>query len=254
MTAPFTADYAKARVVPSPNHGERAGGLAPDMIILHYTGMPTAEGALDWLCREESQVSCHYLVYEDGRVDQLVPERRRAWHAGKSIWQGEGDINSRSIGIEIANPGHPSLPDFPKAQIDSVVELCRDCGERWSIAPEKVLAHSDVAPIRKVDPGENFPWKTLFDGGVGHWVAPAPIGGGRFFQRGDQGQPVEAIQSMLGLYGYGIELTGNFCEKTEGAVAAFQRHFRQAQVDGIADISTLDTLHRLLSALPKFTA
>ncbi|KQV38462.1 MULTISPECIES: N-acetylmuramoyl-L-alanine amidase [unclassified Rhizobium] len=250
----FSADYAKARVVPSPNHGERAGGLMPDMIILHYTGMPTAEGALDWLCREESQVSCHYLVYEDGRVDQLVPESRRAWHAGKSIWQGEGDINSRSIGIEIANAGHPSLPDFPKKQIDSVVELCRDCGERWSIAPEKVLAHSDVAPIRKVDPGENFPWKALFEGGVGHWVAPTPIGGGRFFQKGDQGQPVEAIQSMLGLYGYGIEVTGNFCEKTEGAVAAFQRHFRQVQVDGIADISTLDTLHRLLSSLPKFAA
>lgn len=254
MTEAFTADYAGARVVPSPNHGERAGGVAPDIILLHYTGMPTAEGARDWLCREESQVSCHYLVYEDGRVDQLVPESRRAWHAGKSIWQGETDINSRSIGIEIANQGHPALPDFPAKQIEAVVELCRDCGDRWSIAPERVLAHSDVAPIRKVDPGEKFPWNVLFEGGVGHWVPPAPIGGGRFFQKGDQGQPVEAIQSMLGLYGYGIEVTGVFCEKTEGAVAAFQRHFRPAQVDGIADISTLDTLHRLLSTLPKFSA
>ncbi len=254
MTASFIADYAGARVVPSPNHGERVGGVAPDIILLHYTGMPTAQGALDWLCREESQVSCHYLVYEDGRIDQLVPESRRAWHAGKSLWQGESDINSRSIGIEIANPGHPALPDFPARQIESVVELCRDCGRRWSIAPERVLAHSDVAPIRKVDPGENFPWNVLFEGGVGHWVPPAPIGGGRFFQKGDEGQPVEAIQSMLGLYGYGIEVTGVFCEKTEGAVAAFQRHFRPVRVDGIADISTLDTLHRLLSALPKFSA
>ncbi|MDQ0320953.1 N-acetylmuramoyl-L-alanine amidase [Pararhizobium capsulatum DSM 1112] len=254
MTAPFIADYAKAHVAPSPNHGERVGIDAPDMIVLHYTGMPTAEGALDWLCREESQVSSHYFVHEDGRVDQLVAESRRAWHAGKSFWQGESDINSRSIGIEIANPGHPTLPDFPEKQIQAVVELCLNCGERWSITRERVLAHSDIAPIRKVDPGENFPWNALFAGGVGHWVPPAPVSGGRFFQRGDEGQPVEAVQTMLGLYGYGIEVTGVFCDKTEGAVAAFQRHFRQAQVDGIADISTLDTLHRLLSTLPKFSA
>ncbi len=249
----FACDYPAARVVPSPNHGERAGGLKPDMIILHYTGMATAAAALDWLCRDESQVSSHYFVHEDGRVDQLVAEDRRAWHAGKSNWKGESDINSRSIGIEIANAGHPGgLPDFPSIQIDAVVELCRNCGERWSIAPERVLAHSDIAPIRKVDPGEKFPWERLHSGGVGHWVPPAPIGGGRFFQRGDQGQPVEAVQTMLSLYGYGIEVTGVFCEKTEGAVAAFQRHFRPSQVDGIADVSTLDTLHRLLSGLPHF--
>lgn len=250
----FACDYPTARFVPSPNHGERAGGLKPDMIILHYTGMETAAAALDWLCRDESQVSSHYFVHEDGRVDQLVAEDRRAWHAGKSSWKGETDINSRSIGIEIANAGHPGgLPDFPSIQIDAVVELCRNCGERWSITPERVLAHSDIAPIRKVDPGEKFPWERLHTGGVGHWVPPAPIGGGRFFQRGDQGQPVEAVQTMLSLYGYGIEVTGVFCEKTEGAVAAFQRHFRPVQVDGIADISTLDTLHRLLSTLPDFS-
>ncbi|MCV9999825.1 N-acetylmuramoyl-L-alanine amidase [Pararhizobium sp. YC-54] len=249
----FACDYPAARFVPSPNHGERAGGLKPDMIILHYTGMETAAAALDWLCRDESQVSSHYFVHEDGRVDQLVAEDQRAWHAGKSVWKGETDINSRSIGIEIANAGHPGgLPDFPLVQIDAVVELCRNCGERWSIAPERVLAHSDIAPIRKVDPGEKFPWERLYTGGVGHWVPPAPIGGGRFFQRGDRGQPVEAVQTMLSLYGYGIEVTGVFCEKTEGVVAAFQRHFRPSQVDGIADISTLDTLHRLLSGLPDF--
>lgn len=250
----FACDYPAARFVPSPNHGERAGGLKPDMVILHYTGMETAAAALDWLCRDESQVSSHYFVHEDGRVDQLVAEDRRAWHAGKSVWKGETDINSRSIGIEIANAGHPGgLPDFPLVQIDAVVELCRNCGERWSIAPERVLAHSDIAPIRKVDPGEKFPWERLYAGGVGHWVPPAPISGGRFFQRGDQGQPVEAVQTMLSLYGYGIEVTGVFCEKTEGVVAAFQRHFRPSQVDGIADISTLDTLHRLLSGLPDFS-
>jgi N-acetylmuramoyl-L-alanine amidase len=249
----FIADYAGACVVPSPNHGERLGIGRPDMIILHYTGMPSGEGAQSWLCNPESQVSSHYIVHEDGRIVQMVAENRRAWHAGKSFWADVTDINSSSIGIEIANAGHPGgLPEFPIGQLSAVVELCRDCGVRWSIAPEKVLAHSDIAPIRKVDPGENFPWSYLAENGVGHWVEPAPIAGGRFFQRGDSGQPVEALQSMLSLYGYGIDITGDYDEKTEGVVAAFQRHFRPLRVDGIADFSTIDTLHRLLTSLPKF--
>jgi N-acetylmuramoyl-L-alanine amidase len=115
-----------------------------------------------------------------------------------------------------------------------------------------VLAHSDVAPIRKVDPGENFPWGKLAAAGVGHWVEPSLIGGGRFFQRGDAGQPVEALQSMLSLYGYGIEISGEYSMQTEGVVAAFQRHFRPAKVDGVADSSTIETLHRLLTTLPRF--
>ena len=239
--------------MPSPNHNERADGRAPDMILLHYTGMPTADGALSWLCRPESQVSSHYFVHEDGRILQLVPERQRAWHAGKSFWAGETDINSQSVGIEIANAGHPGgLPEFTDAQIAAVIELCLDCGKRWSVAPERVLAHSDVAPIRKVDPGEKFPWGKLHAAGVGHWVEPAPIGSGRFFQRGDRGQPIEALQSMLSLYGYDTEVSGEFCAKTEGDVAAFQRHFRPELVDGIADSSTIETLHRLLQALPRF--
>lgn len=250
----FTADYAGASVMPSPNHGERANGRKPDMILLHYTGMGSADGALDWLCREESQVSSHYFVHEDGRVVQLVPEARRAWHAGKSCWAGETDINSCSIGIEVANPGHPGgLPGFPDTQISAVVELCRDCGSRWGIPAERVLGHSDVAPIRKVDPGENFPWQELHFAGVGHWIDPTQISGGRFFQYGESGQPIEALQSMLSLYGYDIEITGNFCERTKGVVEAFQRHFRPLLVDGIADFSTIDTLHRLLKALPKYS-
>jgi N-acetylmuramoyl-L-alanine amidase len=250
----FEADYAKAAVQPSPNHGERVGGRKPDMILLHYTGMGSADGALDWLCREESQVSSHYFVHEDGRVLQLVPEERRAWHAGKGTWQKEGDINSMSIGIEIANAGHPGgLPDFPDAQIKAVIELCRDCGDRWAIAPERVLGHSDVAPIRKVDPGERFPWGKLHAAGIGHWVEPTPITGGRFFQKGDVGQPIEALQSMLSIYGYGTEINGEFSDRLEGELIAFQQHFRQERVDGIADFSTIDTLHRLLSALPRFS-
>ncbi len=252
MTA-FAADYAGASVKASPNHGERANGRRPDLILLHYTGMGTADQALDWLCAAESQVSSHYFVHEDGRVLQLVPEEKRAWHAGKSLWAGEDDINSCSIGIEIANAGHPGgLPAFPEKQIDAVVQLCRDCGERWSIVPERVLGHSDVAPVRKVDPGENFPWQKLYLDGVGHWVAPTQISGGRFFQLGDRGQPVEALQGMLALYGYGVDVTGEFCDRTKGVVEAFQRHFRPALVDGAADFSTIDTLHRLLGSLPKF--
>lgn len=251
----LTCDYPGANAAPSPNFGGRAGGRSPDIILLHYTGMPTADGALKWLCAPESEVSCHYFVHEDGRVEQLVREEDRAWHAGRSFWQGESDINSASIGIEIVNAGHPGgLPDFPDAQIAAVIELCRDCGERWKIAPERVLAHSDVAPIRKVDPGEKFPWARLHAAGIGHWVEPSAITGGRFFQRGDAGQPVEALQAMLALYGYATGNDGVYCEKTEGAVAAFQRHFRPERVDGIADFSTIDTLHRLLSALPRLRA
>lgn len=249
----FEPDYKGASVLPSPNHGERAGGRGPDMIILHYTGMPTEEGALTWLRSAESEVSCHYFVHEDGRVTQMVPESRRAWHAGKSFWAGETDINSCSIGVEIANGGHPAgLPAYPQKQIAAVIELCRNCGERWQIAPERVLAHSDVAPVRKVDPGENFPWGRLHAAGVGHYVEPMPVSGGRFFQLGDQGQPVEALQSMLSLYGYNIDITGDFSEKTKGVVEAFQRHFRPERVDGIADMSTIETLARLLRGLARF--
>lgn len=251
MSSAFPPEFAAADVIASANHGERRGGRQPDMIILHYTGMDTAKHALDWLTVPESEVSCHYLVFEDGRVAQLVPEERRAWHAGKSFWKGETDINSASIGIEIANAGHPALPDFPEAQIDAVVALCRDIAARRRILPERVLAHSDIAPVRKIDPGEKFPWEVLAAHGVGHYVDPAPVSGGRFFQLGDSGAPVEALQAMLALYGYDAPLSGEFCARTEGIVAAFQRHFRRVRVDGIADVSTIDTLHRLLKALPS---
>lgn len=250
---PFQADYAGATVLPSPNHGARVDDRRPDMIVLHYTGMEASQRALDWLCRPESEVSSHYFVDEDGRVAQLVAETRRAWHAGRSFWAGETDINSLSIGIEIANGGHPAgLPAYPTPQIDAVVALCRDIAERWQIRPERVLGHSDVAPVRKVDPGEKFPWGRLHAEGVGHWVEPVPVQGGRFFQRGDSGQPIEALQSMLSLYGYRADIHGRYCEVTEGSVAAFQRHFRPERVDGIADMSTVATLHRLLSLLPRF--
>ncbi|HEX9905517.1 MAG TPA: N-acetylmuramoyl-L-alanine amidase [Propylenella sp.] len=239
---------------PSPNHGERLAAPV-DILLLHYTGMPDDDQALAWLCDPRSQVSAHYFVHVDGRVLRLVPEHRRAWHAGASRWADTDDVNARSIGIEIANAGHPgALPDYPDAQIDALTALCAGVMGRHPIPPHRVLGHSDVAPGRKLDPGERFPWQRLAAAGIGHWVEPAEIGGGRFLQRGDadsrSGGPVEALQSMLALYGYGVEITGGFDERTADVVAAFQRHFRPARVDGVADRSTIDTLRRLLAALP----
>lgn len=235
---------------PSPNCGARAEGMRPELLILHYTDMPTAEGAIDWLCNPSARVSSHYVVAEDGSITQLVAEADRAWHAGVAMWQGESDINSLSIGIEICNPGHDhGYPDFTDPQIEAVIALSRDIIARHGIRPESVLAHSDVAPARKRDPGEKFPWARLAAAGVGHYVAPEPIGSGRLLQRGDLGIAVGGLQMMLRLYGYGIAVTGEYDLATEQVVQAFQRHFRPALVDGIADASTLATLRRLASAL-----
>lgn len=242
------ADYEGAVIDASANFGPRKDGKEPRFLILHYTGLATAQEALDILKCPEREVSAHYLVHEDGQVVQMVAESERAWHAGQSCWKGERDINSASIGIEIVNPGVlENFPPFPDAQISSVISLCRSICERYNIAPENVLAHSDIAPERKIDPGENFPWETLFKAGIGHWVEPAPIRGGRFFAMGDQGQPVEALQSMLAMYGYDITINGEFNERTKVVLSAFQRHFRPIQIDGVADISTIETLHRLIS-------
>jgi N-acetylmuramoyl-L-alanine amidase len=210
--------------------------------------MPDAGEALQWLANPISQVSAHYFIFEDGRVLQLVPEARRAWHAGLSSWDGETDINSSSIGVEIANPGHPGgLPAFPDAQIASVAALAKDIVARWGISPDHILAHSDVAPGRKLDPGEAFPWQRLHEAGIGHWVPPAPVRDGRFFSRGDRGVPVEALQAMLTMYGYSMRITGIFDADTEKVVAAFQRHFRPERVDGVADASTITTLRDLIA-------
>ncbi|MEW7006447.1 MULTISPECIES: N-acetylmuramoyl-L-alanine amidase [unclassified Lentilitoribacter] len=244
----FAPDFDRAIVVPSPNFGERKGVSKPDMLVLHYTAMETAKAACDWLCAEEAEVSAHYLVDENGEISQLVAEEKRAWHAGQSSWHGEVDINSRSIGIEVANQGHEAgCPIYPDVQMQSVIGLSRSIIARHNIDPKRVLAHSDIAPLRKRDPGEWFSWKALADQGVGHYVDPSPISGGRYFMRGESGQPIEALQSMLGLYGYGLEVNGQFDELTEAVIIAFQRHFRPEKVDGIADMSTIETLHRLLA-------
>ena len=251
---PFQPDSSVVEsVMPSPNHGERAGGRAPDMILLHYTGIPDADAALERLCSPASEVSTHYFVHEDGRIVQCVREERRAWHAGSGSWQNDVDINSCSIGIEIVNPGHDhGYPDFPLRQIAAVITLCRGIIARRNIPADRILAHSDIAPPRKKDPGEKFPWRRLHESGVGHWVEPARITeSGRILSPGDSGEAVSELQSFLSKYGYSVFQNGTYDEVTRDAVIAFQRHFRPSRVDGIADSSTVNTLRRLLETPPR---
>ncbi|WP_165491136.1 N-acetylmuramoyl-L-alanine amidase [Lichenihabitans psoromatis] len=236
-------------IMASPNHGERLGAV-PTILVLHYTGMPDGTSALAWLCNPVSQVSCHYVVEQDGGILQLVAEDRRAWHAGRSAWRGLTDLNSASIGIEIVNAGHDGgLPDYPAAQIAAVTDLCRDIVARYAIRPDNVLAHSDIAPGRKQDPGERFPWSTLAEAGVGLWVPPRPARSGPCLRIGDAGAPVETIQRKLAAFGYGLPITGSFDTATEAVVRSLQLHFRPERVDGVADPATLDTLDDLLAML-----
>lgn len=245
----FDPDSALVRAVrASPNHGERKDNQAPDAIILHYTGMATDEAALVRLCDPAAEVSCHYAIGPDGGILQLVPEARRAWHAGKSYWAGERDMNSVSIGIELMNGGHDfGMPAYPEAQIVALTRLCRDIGSRYAIPPTRILAHSDVAPFRKRDPGEHFPWGQLAEAGVGHYVLPHPRGEDAPLKRGVSGEKVEGLQGMLAIYGYDISVTGLYGKKTEVIVAAFQRHFCPSLVDGRADRATVATLKALLA-------
>jgi N-acetylmuramoyl-L-alanine amidase len=245
--------FIVADVVPSPNQDERKDGRPPDMILLHYTGMPTGEAALQRLITAASKVSAHYVVFEDGRIVQCVSEGLRAWHAGVSSWAGETDINSRSIGIEIVNPGHEfGYRNFPLRQIAAVISLCKTIiTRRGPIAADRILAHSDVAPARKQDPGEKFPWELLSESGIGHWVRAAPLNlDGVTLKPGDRGDQVARLQRTLRTYGYGIEETGSYDEATRDVVTAFQRHFRPARVDGVADPSTLLTLRALIETRP----
>ncbi len=216
---------------PSPNHGPRPAGVAIDMLILHYTGMPSAAAALERLCSPEAQVSAHYVVEEDGTVWRLVPEEGRAWHAGVSAWAGRRDINDRSIGVELVNPGHEfGYRDFPEAQMAALEALCRDILARHPIPPRQVLGHSDVAPQRKTDPGERFDWQRLAKAGIGLWPdwpesAPPP-------------QPVGAVQRQLAAIGYETPESGVLDEATRRVIVAFQRHFRPSCCDGTLDDET----------------
>ena len=214
---------------PSPNQDSR-GGAAVDLLVLHYTGMPSGEAALARLCDPEARVSAHYMIGEDGTVHALVPETQRAWHAGISCWAGARDINARSIGIELVNPGHEfGYRAFPEAQIAALTVLARDIVARYAIPAWRILGHSDVAPMRKDDPGELFPWARLAGEGIGLWPMPGP----------DPGE--SAVSGLLAHYGYDPDAA---LEKT---VSAFQRHFRPSRVDGMADAETRKVLSGLIA-------
>lgn len=247
MVKPDSAHVRALRA--SPNHGPRLKRDAPDAVVVHYTGMADGPSALAWLCDPASNVSCHYLVEEDGGVLQLVAEERRAWHAGRSVWAGDTDMNSASIGIEIVNGGHVGgLPPFPDGQITAVIALLQDIVRRHRVASARVLAHSDVSPGRKEDPGERFPWRRLAESGVGLWVAPVADGDGLPLGPGAEGPAIVALQRQLAAYGYGIAATGLYDASTTVVVRAFQRHFRQDRIDGVADAGTRGTLAALLRA------
>lgn len=208
---------------PSANFGERRpgpdGAPAPvDMLMLHYTDMESAEASLARLCDPAAEVSAHYLIDEDGAIFRLVEEEKRAWHAGLAHWRGIADVNSRSIGIELQNPGHRlGYRPFPEAQIAALIALARDILDRRPIPARNVLGHSDVAPDRKIDPGELLPWPRLAAEGVGLFPsAPAPTE-----------RPIRDILTEIG-----------YDPAAEKAVEAFQRRFRPARVDGRADAET----------------
>lgn len=229
---------------PSPNFNARTA--PPSMVVLHYTGMQTGEAALARLRDPAAEVSAHWLIEEDGRVFTLVAEERRAWHAGKSFWKGETDINAVSIGVELVNPGHDwGYRPFPSAQIDALVELLDEMRSRWEIPDSRLLAHSDVAPGRKIDPGELFPWAALAARGHGLWTEPAPSPGAPLGE-GEKGVGVFALQAGLTRFGYDCAPSGEFDAATATVVAAFQRHWRPGTVDGIADGETRARLVSLL--------
>jgi len=221
---------------PSPNFGPRAAGKKISFLILHYTAVPGDE-ALRILTTPASEASAHYFIDEDGSVLRLVPEDKRAWHAGKSFWAGETDVNSCSIGIEIQNLGHENgLPEFPAVQMKAAAELCRGIIERHKILPQHVLAHSDIAPARKRDPGERFPWKALAAQGIGLWPDVTAA---------DKTGTVFDIKSLLTKYGYDPAADARL------AITAFQRHFvpevfEMPNKAGTADLDSVYILNALL--------
>ena len=234
---------------PSPNFNDRKRPVS--LLVLHYTGMDDAEAAIARLCDSEAGVSSHYVVDEDGAVSRLVPEDKRAWHAGAGEWRGETDVNSASVGIEIVNGGHCyGLPAFPDAQIEAVAALSRDIIARHAIKPSGVIGHSDLAPERKLDPGERFPWRRLAEDGVGVW--PVGIEGDRSIRHGPgqgSGDALARLQARLRAIGYGEPGDGAYTARTRAVVAAFQRRFRPSGVDGLVDGETA----RLIDEVARLT-
>ncbi len=230
---------------PSPNHDARPGGMAVDMLIIHYTGMNTATEALERLCDPASKVSAHYLIKEGGDIHALVPEDRRAWHAGVSLWAGRPQVNDCSIGIELVNPGHEwGYRAFPDTQMNALADLTLDICRRYAIAQDRILGHSDVAPDRKTDPGELFDWRRLAKAGVGYW--PHALDG-LSLSGAAGGVDVGKLQRDLANLGYGLPLTGEYDTASALVVAAFQRRWHQSAKLGELDQQTLAIIKILLA-------
>ncbi len=233
----------------SPNFNDRK--LPISILVLHYTGMNSAEAAYDRLCDPAAEVSAHYLVREDGRVDNLVEEDKRAWHAGVGSWNGITDVNSASIGIEIVNGGHNvpledgSLPPYPDAQILSVIKLSKEIIARHDIQPRNIVGHSDIAPERKEDPGEHFPWAGLAAAGVGLWPGELLEDERVLFELGDRDRGISILQRGLADLGYGISVSGQLDDQTQAVIRALQRRYRPLRIDGVIDMQILEVIKRL---------
>jgi N-acetylmuramoyl-L-alanine amidase len=226
---------------PSPNHGPRPEGAPIDFLILHYTGMRSAEAALQRMCDPAAEVSAHYAIDEDGTVWRLVEEGRRAWHAGRSFWAGVTDINSRSIGIELVNPGHEwGYRPFPEPQMAALEELCRGILARHPILPQRVLGHSDVAPQRKEDPGELFDWPRLARAGIGLWPEFGLVSANLVAEE----EAVPRARAALKRIGYEVPPAGDAAAMGK-LVTAFQRRYRPARCDGALDGETLARIERV---------
>ncbi len=226
-------DEAAIEAAPSPNQDDRPAGSVVDTLVLHYTGMRSGQAAIDRLRDPAARVSSHYVVGEDGGIVRLVEEQRRAYHAGISNWRGRPVLNDRSVGIEIVNPGHEwGYRPFPEVQMRSVAALCRLILSRHAIPARNVLAHSDVAPDRKQDPGELFDWRGLADAGVGLW----PDGDGAVIT--DDASSVVAVRQGLVDIGYAVAPHGEADAPLASVLRAFQRHWRPEVVSGLADIGT----------------
>lgn len=225
---------------PSPNFDDRKHPVS--LLVLHYTGMESGDAALARMRDPEAKVSAHYMVREDGRIVRLVAENGRAWHAGVSKWQGLDDLNSRSVGIEIVNGGHDypapggQLPPYPDVQVAAVIALSRQIMAHYAIPPKGLVGHSDIAPSRKIDPGEHFPWQRLAEAGLGLWPQP-DTGAACVWSGGD----ASCLNAHLAAIGYDIT-------DVPAALRAFQRRWMPASITGMADADTLRRLAQIAAA------
>ena len=229
---------------PSPNYNNRPVKQSVDMVVIHYTGMTTGKSALQRLCDPSSKVSAHYLIEENGDIYQLVAEEKRAWHAGVSDWMGQSNLNDCSIGIELVNPGHEhSYRPFPLAQMQSLVLVIRHLQQHYPIPARRIVGHSDIAPTRKIDPGELFDWQWLAKQGIGVWPQP------QVFSLSPKANAFYPSLVGEGLQRVGYEIKSASAEDLSVVVMAFQRHFRPRQVDGKIDLETMEILNGLLMSL-----